>query len=85
MIKSYVHKPSIVQAMQWDGISVSDMSDFCVNNAGLWGYQLEINGRVTPTMNDKKLIKIGDYVVKDGETARVIRKHEFEQMYELLD
>lgn len=65
MVKSYVKRPILIEAIQWNGKNFDEIKAFCKDTMIAYGGEL-----VIPTLEDGKFIKAkhvateGDYVIK---------------------
>ena len=82
MVKKYVKKPILVEAVQFNGCNIDEVNDFCkdafIEDGWLWVSTLEGNMKASN--------KVGDYIVKGvmGEFY-ICEKSIFEETYEEVE
>lgn len=85
MIKKYIKKPVIIEAVQWTDDNISEIKDFCGGSLIFKGNNpscIYIN-----TFEGRYLCSPYDYIIKDNElgTFYPCEPDIFEQTYKLVD
>lgn len=83
MVKKYIKKPVVIEAVQWTGLNMSEVANFVSN--GLRYIEIEFDEYVCriQTFEETMTADIGDFIVKGvkGELY-ICRPDIFEEAYE---
>ena len=64
MIKKYVKKPLVVEALKWNGNNRSEVFDFCSLSHVTYEYGSSTPKLVIQTLEGPMTASVGDYIIK---------------------
>jgi len=72
MIKRYRKKPVIIEAVQWDGLNVQEIKEFCGECAKFWVFDDAWRAGIAPPKTDLEIstiegrlaASVGDFIIK---------------------